>query len=49
VRRRRGGAPVPTVDPGSICLRVRCRGLQSAQAAEAMTRAGAISIERSGS
>jgi hypothetical protein len=49
VRRRSGGAPVPTVDPGSICLRVRCHGPQSAQATEAMLRAGAIGVERSGS
>jgi hypothetical protein len=47
LRRRGLGAPVPMVDPGSICLRVRCGGPQSAQAIEAMRRAGAIGIERS--
>jgi hypothetical protein len=46
-RRRGRSAPVPVVDPGSICLRVRCRGTQSAQAVEAMQRAGAVGIERS--
>jgi hypothetical protein len=46
-RRRGRSAPVPVVDPGSVCLRVRCQGLQSAQAVEAMQRAGAIGIERS--
>ena len=45
--RRRGSAgPVPLVDPRSICLRVRCRGQQPAQATEVMLRAGAIGIER---
>ena len=47
VRRRRRSTPIPLVDPGSICLRVRCRGPQSAQAVEAMQRAGAVGIERS--
>jgi hypothetical protein len=47
LRRRGSNAPVPTVDPGSIRLRVRCHGLQSAQVVETMRRAGAIGIERS--
>jgi hypothetical protein len=47
VRRRGPRAPVPIVGPGSICLRVRCRGPQSSQAAESMLRAGAINVERS--
>jgi hypothetical protein len=46
MRRRGQDAPVPMVDPGSICLRVRCRGPYSTQAADAMLRAGAIGIER---
>jgi hypothetical protein len=45
-RRRDRSAPVPIVEPGSICLRVRCRGPQSVQAAEAMQQAGAIGIDR---
>jgi hypothetical protein len=45
-RGRRSGAPVPAVDPSSICLRVRCRGTQPAQAVDAMLSAGAIGIER---
>ncbi|HTS63548.1 MAG TPA: quinol:electron acceptor oxidoreductase subunit ActD [Candidatus Acidoferrales bacterium] len=45
-RPRDRSAPVPMVDPGSICLRVRCRAGQSAHAAEAMQRAGATGVER---
>jgi hypothetical protein len=48
VRKRDRSAPVPEVDPGSMCLRVRCRVEQSAQASEAMRRAGAIHLERRG-
>jgi hypothetical protein len=44
--RRGRGAPVPMVDPGTICLRVRCRGWQTMQAVEAMQRAGAMGIDR---
>jgi hypothetical protein len=47
VRHRARSGPVPVVDPGSICLRVRCRGPQTMQAVEVMQRAGAIAIERS--
>jgi hypothetical protein len=47
IRRRRSDAPVPTADPGSICLRVRCRGTLPAQAVDAMLAAGAIGIGRS--
>jgi hypothetical protein len=46
-RRHARSGPVPVVDPGSICLRLRCRGPQTLQAVEAMRRAGAIVIERS--
>ena len=45
-RRRDRSAHVPIVEPGSICLRVRCRGPQSTQVVEAMQRAGAIGIDR---
>jgi hypothetical protein len=45
VRRRAGNAPIPVLEPGSICLRVRCRGPQSAQSVEALRRAGAVGIE----
>jgi hypothetical protein len=46
---RRGGRsePIPVVDPGSICLRVRCHGAQALHAAEVMQREGAVAIERS--
>jgi hypothetical protein len=47
-RKRDRNAPVPAVDAGSICLRVRCRAEQSAQAIESLRRAGAIEIERRG-
>jgi hypothetical protein len=47
-RKRDRNAPVPEVDAGSICLRVRCRDEQSAQAIESLRRAGAIEIERRG-
>ena len=39
-------APVPEVDPGSLCLRVRCRAEEAEWASEAMRRAGAIAIPR---
>ena len=48
LRKRDRGAPVPVVDPGSLCLRVRCGAAQAGQAGDAMRRAGAIHIERSG-
>jgi len=48
IRRRDRSAPVPVVDPGSICLRVRCRVEDAARTSEAMSRAGAIGIERRG-
>ena len=44
--RKRVPAPVPRVEPGSICLRVRCRVEQAAQATETMRRNGAVDIER---
>ena len=48
IRKRDKSAPVPVVAPGSMCLRVHCRGEQAAAAIEAMRRAGAFSIERRG-
>jgi len=48
VRKRDRRAPVPELDPGSICLRVCCRGTRGAQAMDAMRRAGAIGVQRRG-
>jgi hypothetical protein len=48
VRKRDRSAPVPEVAPGSICLRVRCRGDAAAQAIDAMRRAGAIGVQKRG-
>lgn len=48
IRKRDKSAPVPEVDPGSICLRVRCRGEEAALVGEVMSRSGAIGIERRG-
>jgi hypothetical protein len=46
LRRRDGLAPVPVVNPGSLCLRVRCHGNEVSQADEAMRRAGAVDVQR---
>jgi hypothetical protein len=48
LRRRDRTAPVPVVDPGSMCLRVRCVAGEAGLASDALRRAGAIHIERSG-
>ena len=40
VRKRDHSAPVPEVDPGAICLRVRCRAEDAPQASAAIRRAG---------
>jgi len=45
VRRPKLRAPVPDVGPGTVCLRVRCRGHEAAQAAEAMRNAGAVEVQ----
>jgi hypothetical protein len=45
VRRPKLKAPVPDVDPGAVCLRVRCRGHEAAQAVEAMRSAGALEVQ----
>jgi Protein of unknown function (DUF3341) len=45
---RRGDklAPVPVVDPGSLCLRVRCDENEVSQVDEAMRHACAVDIQR---
>jgi hypothetical protein len=48
MRRRGKDAPVPHVDPGVICLRVRCGDEQVVTAVDALRRHGAVQIERSG-
>lgn len=48
IRRRGKDAPVPHVEPGVICLRVRCRDEQVVAAVDALRRHGAVQIERSG-
>jgi hypothetical protein len=48
VRQRDRSAPVPEVAPGSMCLRVCCRGNQEAQAIDAMRVAGAVDVQRRG-
>jgi hypothetical protein len=47
-RKRNQGAPVPEVEPGSVCLRVHCHVDEAARASDAMRRAGAIAIQRRG-
>src|SRR5260370_42148074 len=42
IRRRGTDAPVPHVDPGVICLRVRCRAEQVAMAVDALRLHGAV-------
>jgi hypothetical protein len=46
--KRDPSAPLPVIDPGSICLRVRCRAEQVAHARETLRLAGAIQIKQSG-
>ena len=48
IRKRARDAPVPRVDPGVICLRVRCRPEQAVETIDTMRRHGAMRIERSG-
>lgn len=47
-RKRDRSAPVPEVDPGSLCLRVRCGPDVAARTSEMMRRAGAIAVARRG-
>jgi hypothetical protein len=44
--RRREQAPVPRVEPGSICLRVRCGVEQAVHALETMRRNGAVYVQK---
>ncbi len=46
IRKRDPGATVPDLDPGAICLRVRCRAGEAAAAIDAMRRAGALDVQR---
>ena len=48
LRRRDPGVPIPEVEPGSLCLRVRCDAESAARASDAMRRAGAIDVQRRG-
>jgi len=48
IRKRDKTAPIPEVDPGSVCLRVRCGPDQAAKASEAMRRLGAVDVQRRG-
>jgi hypothetical protein len=48
VRKRNKDAPVPEVEPGSLCLRVHCGMADAARASEAMRSAGAIAVQRRG-
>ena len=48
IRRRDKDAPVPRVDPGVICLRVRCPAEQAPETIDILHRHGAVRIERSG-
>jgi hypothetical protein len=47
-RRRDPEAPVPQVDPGTLCLRVHCGEVDAIRASESMRRAGAVAIQRRG-
>jgi Protein of unknown function (DUF3341) len=48
VRKPDKDAPVPEVEPGTVCLRVRCRVDEAPRASDAMRRAGAIAVHRRG-
>jgi len=48
IRKRDRRAPVPEVEPGSLCLRMRCAEDEAAWASDAMRRAGAIGVQRRG-
>ena len=47
-RKRNKKAPVPAVEPGSMCLRVRCTAEASEQATAAIRRAGAVAVAQGG-
>ena len=46
LRRRGRTTPVPAVEHGSLCLRVRCEGSEADRADDAMRYAGAIDVRR---
>ena len=46
LRKRDKFVPVPVVNPGSMCLRIRCDESEVAKAAEALQRTGALDIQR---
>jgi hypothetical protein len=48
VRKPDKDAPVPQVEPGAVCLRVRCRVDEAPRASDVMRRAGAIAVHRRG-
>jgi len=48
IRKRDKDAPIPQVDPGSLCLRVRCRPEEAARTSELMRRAGAVGTQQRG-
>jgi hypothetical protein len=48
IRRRNADAPVPEVEPGSLCLRVHCPVEKANWASQALRRAGAIGLEPRG-
>ena len=48
IRKRDRSAPVPQVDPGLMCLRVRCQGSQAPLAIDSMRRSGAIRVQQGG-
>ncbi len=45
LRKRDTTAPVPLVEPGAMCLRVRCSAEQSASANAALVGAGAVMLK----
>ena len=46
IRKRDKTAPIPQVDPGAMCLRVRCRPELAASVNEIAMRAGATRVDR---
>jgi hypothetical protein len=45
IRKRDRTAPVPLVEPGSMCLRVRCEDTEAEKTAEILRTTGAIDVE----
>ncbi len=46
IRKRDKTAPVPLVEPGSMCLRIRCENTQTDRFAEILRGSGAIDVEQ---